>query len=48
MYFTNCKTLDELKAEYRRLAMANHPDRGGDAETMKKISAIRPHAWRRA
>ena len=20
-YFTNCKTLDELKAEYRRLAM---------------------------
>ena len=28
-YFTNCKTLDELKAEYRRLAMANHPDRGG-------------------
>ena len=25
-YFTNCKTLDELKAEYRRLAMANHPE----------------------
>ena len=39
MYFTNCKTLDELKAEYRRLAMANHPDRGGDVETMKKINA---------
>ena len=38
-YFTNCKTLDELKAEYRRLAMANHPDRGGDAETMKQINA---------
>ena len=38
-YFTNCKTLDELKAEYRRLAMANHPDRGGDVETMKQINA---------
>ena len=39
MYFTNCKTLDELKAEYRRLAMANHPDCGGDVDTMKKINA---------
>ena len=38
-YFANCKTLDELKAEYRRLAMANHPDRGGDVETMKHINA---------
>lgn len=38
-YFTNCKTLDELKAEYRRLAMIHHPDRGGDLETMKQINA---------
>ena len=38
-YFTNCKTLDELKAEYRRLAMANHPDRGGDMETMNEKTA---------
>ena len=29
-YFTNCKNLDELKKEYRRLAMIHHPDRGGD------------------
>ena len=38
MYFTNCKTLDELKKEYRRLCMANHPDLGGDLETMKAIN----------
>lgn len=38
MYFRNCKTLDELKAEYRRLAMLHHPDRGGDLETMKRIN----------
>lgn len=38
-YFANCTTLDELKKEYRRLAMANHPDRGGDEATMKAINA---------
>ncbi|MBQ7737022.1 MAG: hypothetical protein IJT62_04230 [Oscillospiraceae bacterium] len=38
-FFANCRTLDELKAEYRRLAMKHHPDRGGDAETMKAINA---------
>jgi hypothetical protein len=37
-YFTNCKTLDELKKEYRRLAMLHHPDRGGDTQTMKEIN----------
>lgn len=38
-FFANCETLDELKAEYRRLAMKHHPDRGGDVETMKAINA---------
>lgn len=37
-YFTTCTNLDELKKEYRRLAMSNHPDRGGDPETMKAIN----------
>ena len=37
-YFENCKTLEELKAEYRRLAKRHHPDCGGDAETMKEIN----------
>lgn len=39
MFFNHCKTLDELKAEYRKLALANHPDHGGDLETMKRINA---------
>lgn len=38
-YFTNCRTLDELKKEFRRLAMLHHPDHGGDVEAMKAINA---------
>lgn len=38
-YFMNCKTLDELKREYRRLAMIHHPDVGGEVETMQAINA---------
>ena len=30
--------LEELKKEYKRLAMINHPDKGGDAEIMKAIN----------
>ena len=37
-FFTNCKTLDDLKAEYRRLVKKSHPDRGGDTETMTQIN----------
>lgn len=37
-YFIECKTLDELKKQYRRLAMLHHPDVGGDLETMKAIN----------
>ena len=38
-YFANCKTLDELKKEFRRLCMIHHPDRGGDTATMAAINA---------
>ena len=38
-YFTNIQTLEELKKEYKRLALENHPDRGGDVEVMKAINA---------
>ena len=31
-------TLDELKAQYRKLAMMHHPDRGGDTATMQAIN----------
>ena len=37
-YFTTCRTLEELKKEYRRLSMIHHPDRGGDAATMASIN----------
>ena len=39
MYFTNCRTLDELKKEFRHLCMLHHPDRGGDTATMAAINA---------
>ena len=32
------KTLEELKAQYRQLAMKHHPDRGGTDEAMKAIN----------
>lgn len=37
-YFENIKSIEELKKEYRKLAFKYHPDRGGDAEIMKKIN----------
>lgn len=37
-YFENVKTLNDLKAEYRRLVLKHHPDVGGDVETMKAIN----------
>ena len=33
------ETLEELKAQYRQLAMQHHPDRGGDTEIMKIVNA---------
>lgn len=39
-FFAQCKTLDELKAEYRRLALKWHPDMPtGDLATMQRINA---------
>ena len=37
-YFANCQTVEQIKAEYKRLAVQNHPDRGGDSEVMKAIN----------
>lgn len=38
-YFENCKSIEELKKEYRRLVVQNHPDNGGSLEVMKTINA---------
>jgi len=37
-YFNNPKTLEELKKQYRELALKHHPDMGGNTETMKAIN----------
>lgn len=37
-YFKNVKSYDDLKKQYRDLLKANHPDNGGNEETMKEIN----------
>lgn len=38
-WFKNPETLEDLKKQYRRLAMEHHPDRGGSTEDMKQINS---------
>jgi len=37
-YFANLHTVEEIKTQFRKLAMEHHPDHGGDPETMKEIN----------
>ena len=47
-YFKNCKTAEELKKEYRKLAMKLHPDIvGGDGEEFKVMQAEFEKLWER-
>lgn len=38
-WFASCTTINEVKALYKKLALENHPDRGGDTATMQAINA---------
>lgn len=38
-WFNNPETLEDLKKQYKKLAMAHHPDRGGSDSDMKEINA---------
>lgn len=37
-WFSGCRTLDEVKATYKKLAKQYHPDLGGDTATMQEIN----------
>lgn len=45
-YFNNIKSFAELKETYRNLIKANHPDNGGNAETMSEINVEFEAAFR--
>ena len=38
-FYQNCSTLEELKAEYKRLAKKYHPDMGGSDDIMAQVNA---------
>lgn len=37
-FFKDVKTIEELKAQYKKLAFAHHPDRGGKTEDIQQIN----------
>jgi hypothetical protein len=38
-YFSKAKSIEEAKILYKKLALENHPDKGGETETMQEINA---------
>lgn len=47
MYFDACKSLEELKRAYKKLALENHPDMGGNVDVMKAINCEYDRAFER-
>lgn len=48
MFFQDCKTVNQIKAEYRRLCFIHHPDMGGDTATMQELNREYHEALSRA
>lgn len=46
-WFKNPQSLEELKKQYRELAMQNHPDRGGKTSDMQAINAEYDNLFKR-
>jgi hypothetical protein len=42
--FMKCKTMEEIKQVYRKLAKLHHPDIGGNVEDMKQVNASYDYA----
>jgi hypothetical protein len=38
-YFSKAKSIEEAKILYKKLALENHPDKGGETATMQEINA---------
>ncbi len=47
IYFKDCNTIAEIKALYKKLAMENHPDRGGNTAAMQAINTEYAYACAR-
>lgn len=47
MYFNTLNEVNQIKKEYHRLALTNHPDRGGDTAIMQAINAAYKEALAR-
>ena len=45
-FFAGIETMEDLKKQYKRLALLHHPDRGGNEEVMKKINSAYAEATR--
>ena len=47
-FFSDCRTIEDVKNRYRELAKKHHPDLGGDTATMQMLNAEYTAAMRRA